>query len=227
LIFQLSYNNFEEKLVFPVSPGSFKVYGGGTDFNDFMVVKSGEATVIGDLKMREISFSSFFPRHYDPVTCGYYDIPHPYTALNLIQKWRRSKRPVRLIITGLGANMPVTIRSFEYEERGGQPEDVYFSIAFKEYRFITIRQIEQEVNAEESTIVETEPASARPDLSVTPTTHTVQAGDSLWTISKRYLGNSDRWMEIYQANRDTIDFGNAGQRATLETIHPGQRLVIP
>lgn len=223
MIFQLSYNNFAEKLVFPVNPPSFKVYGGGTEFHDFNVVKGGERTVIGDIKLREISFSSLFPRHYDSFLCEYTDIPHPYTALNQIQTWRKTKRPVRLIITGLGVNMAVTIRKFEYEERGGEPGDIYFDIAFKEFPFIKIREIEQ--NGDE--IVTLESASARPDLSVNPITYQVQEGDYLWLIANRFYGDGGRWGEIYDANRDTIDFANAGTMNTMETIHPGQWLVIP
>lgn len=223
MIFQLSYNNFAEKLVFPVNPPSFKVYGGGTEFHDFTVVKGGERTIIGDIKMREISFSSLFPRHYDSFLCEYVDIPHPYDALNTIQRWRKTKWPVRLIITDLGVNMAVTIRKFEYEERGGEPGDIYFDIAFKEFPFIQIREIEQ--NGDE--IVTLDSSSSRPDLSVNPITYQVEPGDSLWMLADRFYGDGNRWEDIYQANRDTIDFGNVGQMLTMETIHPGQWLVIP
>ena len=222
MIFQLSYNNFAEKLVFPVNPPRYKVFGGGTDFNDFSVVKGGEATVIGDNKLREISFSSLFPMHYTSL-CERVDIPHPHDALNTIQRWRRTKRPVRLIITDLGVNMAVTIRKFEYEERGGEPGDIYFDIAFKEYPFIVIRQVEQQGDD----IVTVEQVPARPDLSENPSIYTVQLGDSLWSIAERFYGDGGRWMELYQANRDTIDFANAGHKVTMEMIYPDQRLVIP
>ena len=222
MIFQLSYNNFAEKLVFPVNPPSFKVYGGGTEFHDFNVVKGGERTIIGDIKMREISFSSLFPRHYDPFLCEYVDIPHPYDALNTIQRWRKTKWPVRLIITDLGVNMAVTIRKFEYEERGGEPGDIYFDIAFKEYEFIRIREVEQ--NGDEIVMLD---STSRTDLSVNPITYQVQAGDYLWLLAERFYGDGGRWGDIYDANRNTIDLANAGQMLTMETIHPGQWLVIP
>ena len=222
MIFQLSYNNFAEKLVFPVNPPKFRVYGGGTEFHDFTVVKGGERTTIGDIKMREISFSSFFPRHYDPFLCEYVDIPHPYDALNTIQRWRKTKWPVRLIITDLGVNMAVTIRKFEYEERGGEPGDIYFDIAFKEYEFIRIREVEQ--NGDEIVMLD---STSRTDLSVNPITYQVQAGDYLWLLAERFYGDGSRWGDIYDANRNTIDLANAGQMLTMETIHPGQWLVIP
>ena len=50
-------------------------------------------------------------------------------------------------------------------------------------------------------------------------TYTVAAGDTLWAISSRLLGNGARWGEIYEANKDLIKNPNM--------IYPGQTLVIP
>jgi nucleoid-associated protein YgaU len=50
-------------------------------------------------------------------------------------------------------------------------------------------------------------------------THTVQEGDSLTRISSRYYGTTQRWQEIYEANREILKGENA--------LRPGQRLKIP
>lgn len=34
--------------------------------------------------------------------------------------------------------------------------------------------------------------------------HVVKEGDTLWSISKKYLGTGSRWNEIYERNRDHI-----------------------
>jgi nucleoid-associated protein YgaU len=49
--------------------------------------------------------------------------------------------------------------------------------------------------------------------------HLVAEGDSLTRISVRYYGTSNRWQEIYDANRDILRGENA--------LKPGQRLRIP
>ncbi len=51
------------------------------------------------------------------------------------------------------------------------------------------------------------------------TTYTVAAGDTLWGIATRFLGNGARWPEIHEANKDKIENPNL--------IYPGQTLVIP
>ena len=48
-----------------------------------------------------------------------------------------------------------------------------------------------------------------PDPASVPRTHTVQAGDTLSTISSRYYGTPSRWIDIYQANRDRLRSENA------------------
>ena len=50
--------------------------------------------------------------------------------------------------------------------------------------------------------------------------HTVVAGDTLSAISKKYYDDANKYMKIYEANKDVI-----GGDPNL--IKPGQELVIP
>jgi nucleoid-associated protein YgaU len=52
-----------------------------------------------------------------------------------------------------------------------------------------------------------------------PTTYTVQPGDTLSAIAKRFFGNANDYMEIFNANRD--------QLSDPDKIKPGQVLKIP
>ena len=51
------------------------------------------------------------------------------------------------------------------------------------------------------------------------TTYTVQAGDTLSAIAKKFLGNANEYMVIFNANRD--------QLSDPDKIKPGQVLKIP
>jgi len=65
------------------------------------------------------------------------------------------------------------------------------------------------------------PVVPAPDLSTKALrTHSVERGDSLWKIAKKYFGNGNKWKLIYDANRDVIG-------ANPDLIKPGQVLTIP
>ena len=51
-------------------------------------------------------------------------------------------------------------------------------------------------------------------------TYTVKGGDSLWKIAQNQLGDGNRYMEIFYANRDKLD-------SPQSVIHPGDELNIP
>jgi len=61
--------------------------------------------------------------------------------------------------------------------------------------------------------------STPPDPADVPRTYTVQSGDTLSTISRRFYGTPSRWIDIYQANRDRLPGENS--------LRVGQEIRIP
>ena len=58
-----------------------------------------------------------------------------------------------------------------------------------------------------------------PELAAEPVFHTVEAGDTLWAIAEKHLGNGNRYNEIFEANRPML--------SDPDKIYPGQMLWIP
>jgi nucleoid-associated protein YgaU len=63
------------------------------------------------------------------------------------------------------------------------------------------------------------PAAPPAPAAAAATTYTVQAGDTLSAIAKRFYGRANDYMQIFDANRD--------QLSDPDAISPGQVLKIP
>lgn len=67
------------------------------------------------------------------------------------------------------------------------------------------------------------------------TTHTVVSGDTLWDIAARYLGDPERWTEVYEANQAVIEATareHSGPPVSGSSDHghwifPGTTLTVP
>lgn len=204
-----------EWLRLPVNPEQIsikKTHG----YEDVQVTQLGEYTVIGEAALREFSFASFFPRDYHPGYCEYEDLLDPWSAVGKIEKWMEGRKPVRLVITGTPIEGLVTIRSFQYSERAGNPGDVFYELELKEYKEVKFRQVETSGSGKSTVIT----GAHRPETKTVPAFYVVILGDTLWKIAQRTLGNGDRWREIYEANTAVIG-------KNPNKIYPGQKLVIP
>lgn len=180
------------------------------------IVNLGEVDFTTGEKLKEISFSSFFPAEYDPSYCRYPDLPDPQEAMNLLTKWTQEKNPVRLIITGTVVNVLVLVSAHTSYFRGGEPGDVYYDLTLRTWRQVKVRTAAEAV-------VSAQPAAAprtRPDTKPVPKVYVVRSGDSLWKIAKLNLGDGSKWKTIYDLNKKTIG-------PDPNKIKPGIKLVMP
>ena len=124
-----------------------------------------------------------------------------------------SPGPVRVNITGTPINEAFTIRSFEYEERGGAVGDYYYTISFKSYVFLTFKEMTVKKATGTASVAK---ASTRTDTRVQPNTVTVASGDSLWKIAKRIYGDGEKYPQIATKNNIKAPY----------IIQPGQVLKV-
>lgn len=208
----LSYNNGTEKMRFPVHPESIEIES-PFGFVDVEVTHLGEYSVFGERRLKSISFSSFFPEFYNSSYCEYADFPAPQYYVDLIEKWRDERKPLRLIVAGTNINMAVTVRDFSLEyERAGAIGDIYFTLSLKEYRPQNYRE---EVDLTKlPTKADNRPPIINEEQISGDKTYTVKSGDSLSKVFGK------EWRKVYEANKSVI--GN-----NPNIIRPGQKLVIP
>jgi nucleoid-associated protein YgaU len=201
--FWLSYDNFKESLQLPVNPSSFALARGMSN-TVITLAELGELNQIGELRLATTKIQSFFPQNYGPY-CEYADIPVPEEAVEMIERWEASKKPIRLIVTGTNVNLSVSIENFDWSYQA-KTMDIDFNLDLKEYRFVTVKAINDS-------------SSARSSDRATPKTYTVKEGDTLWMIAKQTTGDGENWKTIYSANQTMIG-------VDPNSILAGQELVI-
>jgi len=216
--FWISTNDNKERLRLPVNPSSIDVSNGSSN-ESIDVSNLGEVTVIQDSPAKQFQFSSFFPAHTSPLV-EYNNPPKPWSAIKKIEKWKISKEPLRLLVTGTKINVPVSVESFDYSEDGGAVGDLRFDISLKEYKFVTPRTIKVKIKQ----------PKPRPAPKPKGKTHKVVRGDTLWGLAGRYYKNSLQWRKIWNepSNKKMMiarDKRNLKQPG--HWIFPGQVLKIP
>jgi hypothetical protein len=124
--------NEGNRIQFPVPPPSFEVVTKQNN-STININNIGELNMIGKAGLATITFASFFPAQ--PYTFCSCTPDEPYNYVKTIDGWKTSKKPCRFIISDTPIDYAVTIEGFKWGERDGTG-DVYFSLDFKEYKFV-------------------------------------------------------------------------------------------
>ena len=108
------------------------------------------------------------------------------------------------------------IEKFDYDNRAGEEEDIYYTLEIKQYVPYGVTVIKKK-----STKKTTRASSTKKTISTKKNkTYTVKKGDCLWNITKKYTGKGSGWKELYKLNKKVI-----GSNPNL--IYPGQKLTLP
>lgn len=193
---------------FPLLPSSFNVSNTAQN-KTYNIEGLGEITQIKSPNPLIFNFSSHFPK-YHFTGCQYATLIDPKIVVTLIEHMKRTG-PVRLIITGTPINMLCSIESFPFEERGGDVDSVYYSLSFKEYKNKQPRNI----SVRNGTAF-LDNKAVRISDKIKSTTATTGAGDNLYKIAQKQLGDGSKWAEIAKKNNLKRPY----------KLIPGQKLVV-
>lgn len=200
----LSFNNREDVLQLPVTP-MYRLECGANN-QVVNLHETGDVNLPGTPSLREMTISSFFPaagKNY--YFSKYEDVPDPLDAVALIEKWRTSRRPIRVIITERDINFAALIESFSYGD-DDQSGDVYFDLKLKEYIFLEAPTLA----TADATTTETAKAKEHADKKEWK----IRYGDTLTGIALSVFGDSAKWKDIYEWNKDLIK--NPGSLKAIE-----------
>lgn len=208
-----------KKYKLPVNPEEIK-RSRELNIENYQVLGTGQVSVPSYYNLEEFSFEAEFPsQDYHYMNSGaradadYYE--------KMFRKAQKNMKPVRFIASNDitdDISVMVLVKSVEAVEKAGEEGDKYLSIKLQEYkapgkRYVAVQTVTATVKQEDTV------AAAEINPAVTENkTHTVQSGDTLWGIAKKYYGNGSQYTKIVSAN---LDIKNPN------LIYPGQVLSIP
>ena len=205
-----------KKFRFPVLPAEYNV--SSSRGNEIVNVNAiGDVDLGGKNGLRTISFSSFFPKHYDSSYCDYRS-KSPKRCVETVEKIKNGS-VCKVLITGTPINFSCRVETFEWSEKDGSG-DIYFSITLKEHRPVSIGTSKVTMIPETAgtTVVDSGVERVQPETPAAAT-YTVVKGDCLSTIARK-TGGGTSWQQIYEQNKAVI-----GSNPNL--IQPGMVLTIP
>lgn len=208
-----------KKYKLPVNPEEIK-WSRELNIENYQVLGTGQVSVPSYYNLEEFSFEAEFPsQDYHYMNSGaradadYYE--------KMFRKAQKNMKPVRFIASNDitdDISVMVLVKSVEAVEKAGEEGDKYLSIKLQEYkapgkRYVAVQTVAATVKQEDTA------AAAEINPAVTENkTHTVQSGDTLWGIAKKYYGNGSQYTKIASANPDIKN---------PNLIYPGQVLSIP
>ncbi|MCI8661427.1 MAG: hypothetical protein HFG54_14485 [Lachnospiraceae bacterium] len=125
----------KKKARIPVNPEELEIKY-STDHKKYDVLGIGQIVVPKKPALKEVSWEGLFP---GDLAASYVNsrAKQPEYYIKLLEKALKKKQVCRLIISRSGlydTNMKCVISGFEAKDKGGEPDDVYYSIDLLEYR---------------------------------------------------------------------------------------------
>ena len=202
------YLKFGRRIRIPVNPEEIEINYPSNNAT-YSVLDVGEIVVPMSPGLTEVSWEGFFPAFYnDPYTTGN---TSPKSIVKALTNAKNNRKVGRLIITRSGlfdTNLTCIIEEFSTTDKGGEPNDIYYSITLKEYRdyspqTVTIVQPKPVEDAVKVADPMTDAVAEEPRPVDTPTL----------AVGAKVVANGKYWYDAYGSK----PFGTANNLSTTVT----------
>ena len=211
-------------VLLPIAPEKFSLKVKNAN-KTMTLINEGEVNFLKEAGLTELEFDVLIPAV--EYTFAKYDggFKSPAYFTDHFEKLKTSKEPFQFTVVRnmpdgkrlFDTNMTVSMESYTIKEEAKNGFDLTVSVKLKQYRPFGTKIIK--VTSNNTASVEPVREQTNSPAPKQETTHTVQKGDTLWAIAKKFYGDGSKYTKIYEANKDKIKNPNL--------ISIGQVLTIP
>lgn len=183
---ELSFNNGTGAVVFSVNPQKLTATRPHI-VKKYMTVDGYELAVNAGAGLRRVVFETFLPsaKMYADDAIGF---KHGLDIIWMLHDWQNSRKPVRLKVSDTDIIEAFLIEDMTETFYEGD-KDVWLKLSLCEYRFPRTKSlVTDRARVEEY------------EVATKPSTYVIKQGDTLWALSKRFLGDPLRWRELKDKN---------------------------
>ncbi|MCA4969117.1 LysM peptidoglycan-binding domain-containing protein [Clostridioides difficile] len=232
----MAYDFYLDGVQLPIPPPKLEIKV--TNKNKTVdLINTGEVNILKKEGLSEISFEAEFTHNKLPFYRGTFrDVQFFLSKLELL---KTDCKPFQFIVSRemggkvlFNTNMKVSLEEYNIVEDADNGSDVKVAIKLKQYRDYSTKKLvpatPEKTNYGRTPTPVMKPKEFRPDSSNKPNgkTYTVKAGDSLWSICQKQLGNGSLYKKVYELNKTMMDKANKGKKVPKYTIYKGQLLKL-
>jgi len=212
------YSFYLDNVQLPIAPSklNIKIKNKNKTLN---LINDGEINILKKAGLTEVDFDMIIPQVKYPFAIypnGFKDATY---FLNKLELLKQSVLPFQFVVSRVSpggnllfdTNLKVSIEEYELKDNVDEGLDITVSVKLKQYGdYGTILSTIKQSTVTNKTVISVE--KARVVSKVTLKTYTVVAGDTLFKICKKQLGDGSKYVEIAKLNGI----------ANANLIYPGQ-----
>lgn len=198
----MPYSFYLANNILPITPAriTFSIKNKNETIN---LINIGEVNLLKIPGLTEINFEFTAPAFKYPFVREYKE---PKFFWDLLEILKVSLKPFPFAIARTmpdgraiyPTNMLVTLEDYTVEESANNGFDVNFNVRLKQYREYNAQILNIKTNSSGDNIAEVK--TPRETTKEPDSSYTVKAGDTLWNIAKKYLGDGSQYPKIAKLN---------------------------